>query len=60
MPKYEVVGYWVQSVSLQVEADNRDEAEELAYDRIRYNGEGIDGEGSWQDEMEVFEVEEDD
>jgi len=53
---YQVVGYYVQSIALQVEANSPDEAEALAYDRIRYEGEGVEIDGAWQDEMEVFEV----
>jgi hypothetical protein len=55
MPKYNVVGYWSQSVNLEVEAENADEAMEIGYDRIRFGGEGIEGDGEWQDEFSVWE-----
>jgi len=58
MPKYQVVGYWVQNVAVEVEAENRDEAEEMGYDMLRYGGDGIDLDGEWQDEVSVYELDE--
>jgi hypothetical protein len=56
MTKYVTVGYYLQSVSLLVEANSEEEAKAIAYDKMRYGGEGVEGEGDWDDEMEVWEA----
>lgn len=58
MPKYQVVGYWVQNVAVEVEADTPEEAEEMGADMLRYAGDGIDLDGDWQDEVSVYEIDE--
>lgn len=58
MPKYQVVGYWVQNVAVELEADNQEEAEELGYEMLR-NGDGIDLDGEWQDEVSSYDLDED-
>ena len=56
MPKYAVVGYYVQSIAVTVEADTPEEAEEIGYDQLCYAGEGEVVDGAWQDEIEVMEI----
>ena len=57
MPKYEFVGYYVQPVMIEVEADDKEEAYAKGYDALCYEGLGIDLEGNWQDDFYVNEVE---
>jgi len=57
MPKYEVVGYYVNPVVIEVEAENKEEAYTKGYEALRYDGLGEDGEGEWQDDFYVNEVE---
>ena len=55
MPKYQVVGYYVQQVAVEVEAESPEEAEDLGYDALMVNqGEYLDGD--WQDELTVNEL----
>jgi hypothetical protein len=56
MPKYQVVGYWVQNIAVEVEADTPEEAEEMGYDLLCYAGEGVELDGAWQDEIDVMEI----
>lgn len=58
MPKYEVLGYYLQPIMIVVEADDKEEAYTKGYEALRYDGLGIELEGDWQDDFYVNEVEE--
>ena len=59
MTKYQVVGYYVQQVAVEVEADTPEEAEEIGYELLMEDkGENLDGD--WQDEIDVNELVEND
>jgi len=57
MSKYYVTGYYVQSWTVEVEADDEDEALEIGSDFLE-EGKGEEGDGAWQDEFNVWEDEE--
>jgi hypothetical protein len=56
MSKYLVTGYYTTPWNIEVEANDPDEAYDLAYDAMLLSGEGVEGEGEWLDEFDVEEV----
>jgi hypothetical protein len=58
MPKYTVTAYYTTPWTIEVEAENPDEAEELGVNAMFYAGEGVGGEGEWLDELDVEEHDE--
>lgn len=57
MPKYTVTAYYTTPWTIEVEAENADEAEELGMNAMFYDGEGIERDGEWLDELDVEEEE---
>ena len=57
MPEYEFIGYYVQPVMIEVEADDKEEAYTKGYEALVYEGLGIELAGDWQDDFYVNEVE---
>ena len=56
MPKYFVTGYYVQPWTVEVEADNEEDARDIGIEMLG-EGEGSEGDGSWQDEYDSWEAE---
>ena len=56
MSKYTVTGYYTTPWTIEVEANDAEEAEKLGYDALFYANEGIEGDGEWLDEIDVEEV----
>lgn len=55
MPKYFVTAYTTTAYTIEVEAENEDEAEQLAKPMFD-NGEGIESDAEWQPEFDVWEA----
>lgn len=57
MAKYIVTGYFVQNISVTVEAEDEDDAMDKGWELLT-DGEGIEGDGDWQDDVDVEELDE--
>ena len=58
MPKYNVTAYLVTQHTVQVEADDEDQARDIGFDLIT-DGEYDEGDSDYQDEVDVWEDEDD-
>lgn len=56
MPKYNVTAYLVTQHTVQVEADDEEQARDIGFDLIT-DGEYDEGDSDYQDEVDAWEVE---
>ncbi len=56
MPKYNVTAYLVTQHTVQVEADDEEQARDIGFDLIT-DGEYDEGDSDYQDEVDAWEIE---
>jgi hypothetical protein len=56
MPKFTVTAYLVTQHSVEVEAEDEDEARDIGWDKIT-DGEFTEGDSDYQDDINVWEQE---
>ena len=56
MPKYNVTAYLVTQHTVQVEADDEEQARDIGFDLIT-DGEYDEGDSAYQDEVDAWEIE---
>jgi len=54
MSEYEVIGYFIQPVSIKVEASTAGEAYDIGQERLK-EGEGVELEGIWKRDFQVYD-----